>query len=487
MSQSSAFVMDLSQWCTENHATPHGLDASKLRCHPHQITTDSREIPENGIYIPLQGEHFDGHDFILQSLEAGARVSFCQKEVYAAHAHEPDWKHLPLILVDDTLKAFQSLAHTWRRQLNIPVIAITGSSGKTSTKEILKQVFARDFKVHATPANWNNEIGVPKTLLMLTPEHDLCLVEMGMRGLGQIQELCEIAAPDYGVITNIGPVHLGELGSQEAITQAKWELADYLFDHVKSKTTPCLVINGDNLFLQSQYKKLPMAQQKQVARVGQAEDNELRLLESISIADDPQLASQQLRYQYRQGSVQTLTIDLLGIHQALNLLSGLMLLNVLQKPPLVDQILSIPRLSGRQESHPLPDGGCLINDTYNANPDAMRAAIGALKQLPGPHIAVLGMMGELGPDSETYHRRLGAYCAEQQLEHVVVVGEGAAGIMDGLSARQGTFCHDAQAAVAALTILYRSHPHASVLIKASRSARLEEVVNGFLAVLPCQT
>lgn len=485
MSQPSHFVIDLDQWCAENNATPHGLNASDLHCYAHQITTDSRELPENSVYIPLQGEHFDGHDFIVQSLNHGARIALCQNEVYAAHAHE--WKALPLILVEDTLKAFQSLANTWRRCLNIPVIAITGSSGKTSTKEILKQVFARDFNVHATPANWNNEIGVPKTLLMLTPAHDLCLVEMGMRGLGQIQDLCEIAAPDYGVITNIGPVHLGELGSQEAIIQAKWELADYLFAHVKAKATPCLVINSDNSFLQHQYEKLSASQQAQVARVGQAEGNDLRLLESTANTHNPQLASQHLRYQCAQGDVHTLGIDLLGMHQALNLLSGLMLLKMLDKPFLADQILSIPRLSGRQENHRLPGGGLLINDTYNANPDSMRAAMGALKQLPGPHIAVLGMMGELGPDSEIYHRQLGAYCAEQAVDHVVVVGAAAAGIMDGLSTDQGTFCDDAAAAIAVLKSLDVTYPRASILVKASRSARLEAVVNGLLTILSCPT
>ena len=145
MSQPCAFVMDLRQWCTENNATPHCLPPSERHCHPRQITTDSREIPENGVYVPLQGVHFDGHDFITQSLSEGARLAFCQKDVYAAHAHDPQWQTLPLILVEDTLKAFQSLAYSWRRKLNTPLIAITGSSGKTSTKEILKQVFARDF------------------------------------------------------------------------------------------------------------------------------------------------------------------------------------------------------------------------------------------------------------------------------------------------------------------------------------------------------
>lgn len=481
-SQPSAFVIDLYPWCEENNAIPRGLDAATLTCRPDQISTDSRTLIHGGIYVPLRGENFEGHDFILQSLEAGASLSFCERDFFAQQqSTDPRWEKAPLILVDDTLKAFQSLAHTWRRLLNTPIIAITGSSGKTSTKEILKQVFARDFNVHATPANWNNEIGVPKTLLMLTPAHDLCLIEMGMRGLGQIQELCEIAAPDYGVITNIGPVHLGELGSQGAIVQAKWELAEYLFAHAQAPN--CLVINTDNPFLKAQYAQLPAAQQQRVACVGQAENNDLQLIKSSS--DSQHL--QHLHYQYHQGEIHSLSLDLLGTHQALNLLSGLMLLHLLGKPPLTKQTLSIPRLSGRQETHTLPaNGGTLINDSYNANPDSMRAALEALQQLPAPHIAVLGMMGELGPDSELYHRQLGAYCAKQGINHVVVIGQAAAGIMEELPVHQGSFCQTPEEAIALLHQLNAKFPQASILVKASRSARLEEVVNGFLSALPCQ-
>ena len=247
------------------------------------------------------------------------------------------------------------------------------------------------------------------------------------------------------------------------------------------------MINSDNTFLQQQYETLAPPQQERVARIGQAAHNDLRLLDSVTHTSGIQEAVQHLRYQFREGPSRTISLDLLGMHQALNLLSGLMLLAILKQPPLDEQTLTVPRLSGRQEHHQLPRGGRLINDSYNANPDSMRAAIGALKQLPGPHIVVLGFMGELGPDSDNYHRQLGQHCAEQGLEHVVVVGQGAAAIMDGLSDSQGTFCEDAKAAAAVLNSLYQAHPGASFLIKASRSARLEAVVSEFLTELPCQT
>lgn len=482
MSQSR--TIPLLQWCQSQGAKPQHLHLESLSLFPQQLFTDTREAPAEGVYLPLRGEHFDGHAFLTQALQAGALWAFCEKAYYQAHAEE--LAALPLMLVEDTLVALQTLARSWRRELGVPVIAITGSSGKTSTKEILKQVFARDFHVHATPANWNNEVGVPKTLLGLTENHSLCLVEMGMRGAGQIRELCDIAEPDWGVITNVGPVHIGELGSQEAVTQAKWELAVYLLERWGFQH-PRLVINGDNAFLAQAYACLSAREQQAVVRVGTNPLFEVALGESQPVLDAEakspgETALQQVTYAHRGETPHTLYLDLLGQHQALNLLSGLMLLRLLQNADLPDQmVLRIPRLSGRQETHELPHAGLLINDAYNANPDSMRAALQALTQLPGPHLAVLGMMGELGEKAPAYHQELGAYCATLPLKKVVVVGTGAQAILAGLSPEQGLFCEDAAQAVASLRDLYARWPGSRILVKASRSAHLEDVVQGFLA------
>lgn len=470
-------MIPMVRWLEEQEAQLHGLDLEQAFLFPNDVFTDTREIPDAGVYLPLRGEHFDGHTFLGQALANGARWAFCERAYY--QAHQESLVHLPLILVDNTLVALQTLARAWRRELGIPVIAITGSSGKTSTKEILKQVFARDFNVHATPANWNNEIGVPKTLLGLTEAHSLCLVEMGMRGAGQIRELCEIAEPDWGVITNVGPVHIGELGSQEAVTQAKWEMADYLFERW-GFDAPRLVINGDNAFLAQQYALLSSEQQRAVARVGTHANMEMQLCESH--VEQGTVPVQHVRYALQgASSLRDIQLDLLGTHQALNLLCGLMLLQLLGCPPLDPQLLQVPRLSGRQESHDLPQGGVLINDAYNANPDSMRAALQALMQLPGPHVAVLGMMGELGENAADYHRDLGAFCAQLPLKKVIVVGEGARQMMDGLQAEQGVFCENAAEAVTVLQRHYAEWPGSRILVKASRSARLEDVVQGFLS------
>lgn len=236
-------LLNLKTWIEQQNAVClNPLPVSEI--DPQAISTDTREITSGSVFIPLVGDKFDGHRFLVQAFEQGASLAFCSQNHY--EAHQDELSGLALILVEDTLNAYQSLATFWRRLLKIPVIAITGSSGKTSTKEILNQVLTPFFKVHRTEANFNNQIGVPKTLLALRPEHQVAIVEMGMRGLGQIAELCEIAQPDYGVITNIGPVHLSELGSMENIIRAKWELADYLQAHQGT-----LSINHENTHLRA--------------------------------------------------------------------------------------------------------------------------------------------------------------------------------------------------------------------------------------------
>ncbi len=465
MSESPSF--DLMAWASEYGATGKALspdvETALRQITPQQLCTDTRELKAGDIYVPLKGEHFDGHHFIEQAFEAGAVLALCA-------ADAPLETQRPVLRVDDTLKAFQDLARQWRRQCNVTVIGITGSSGKTSTKEILKQIFARDFKVHATPLNWNNEIGVPRTLLGLTPEHEVCLVEMGMRGEGQIQELCVIAEPDYGVITNIGPVHMSELGSQEAITRTKWELADWVMQYEGSR----LVINTENSILKEQYQALPPDERSQVITISRDPQSTYSLL-SLSASGHSQTPTQRIVYRTPQQEECALTLDLLGEHQALNALCGVALLHLLGHQLEKDSHIEVPRLSGRQENTTLATGAVLINDAYNANPDSMRAALNVLNQLRAPRLAVLGFMGELGPDSERYHRELGAFCQELNLAALVVVGDNARGILEGFG-HSGIFCEDIPEAASALEALLRAHPQARVLIKASRSVALERVI-----------
>lgn len=428
---------------------------------PSRICTDSRILLPEDSYLPLKGESFDGHVFLESALQQGATLAFCES---AWFEQNPALAGAPLILVEDTLVAYQSLANAWRRELAIPVVAITGSSGKTSTKEILKQVLAPFYQVHATEQNFNNEIGVPKTLLALQAHHQVCIVEMGMRGLGQIKELCEIAEPDMGVITNIGPVHLSELGSQANIVSAKWELADYLALH-----NGCLILNLNNALLEQQAKLF----NGKLIRCGSAINADFRLIECWRQGDH-----QQIKYADSQAEHQ-LSLDLLGEHQALNLLCALGVLSELGHTLPEKYCLEIPRLFGRQQTYVFAKGPTIINDAYNANPDSMRAALSVLAQEPGRRIAVLGTMAELGPDAERFHKELGAYCAELELDWVFVIGEPARSILAGLGALKSRFFESSETAVEALQQVLTEDD--KVLVKASRSAGLEKVVQALAA------
>ncbi|MCY7274377.1 MAG: UDP-N-acetylmuramoyl-tripeptide--D-alanyl-D-alanine ligase, partial [Phormidesmis sp. CAN_BIN44] len=180
------------------------------------ITTDSRHVKPGDIFLALRGETFDGHEFVSQALEQGAIAAIVDSQFQSSD--------LPLLTVEDTLRAYQAIAHWWRHQFDIPVIAITGSVGKTTTKELIAGVLSRFGNVLKTQANYNNEIGVPKTLLELSQEHDYAVVEMGMRARGEIALLSQIASPTIALITNVGTAHIGRLGSREAIAEAKCEL-----------------------------------------------------------------------------------------------------------------------------------------------------------------------------------------------------------------------------------------------------------------------
>lgn len=447
--------IDLARWLQENGASSH---ASVETLHPDELTTDSRQLRSGSVFLPLSGENFDGHAFLAQAFAQGARLAFCARAYFAAHA--ASLAGLPLILVEDTLAAYQSLARAWRRRLDVPIVAITGSSGKTSTKEILSQVLSPFFSVHRSEANYNNEIGVPKTLLALRPGHQVCIVEMGMRGLGQIRQLCQAAEPDYGIITNIGPVHLSELGSLENIARAKWELAEWL------EPQGLLVINSENEWL----RELSASYSGRQLRCGKQAQDDLQLLES-----KPHGEGQSIRYRRGDSAPVTLSLDLAGEHQALNLLCCLGVLQALGRHLPDGESLSVPRLFGRQQRIELSSGLVLINDAYNANPDSMKAALSVLAAAPARRIAVLGKMAELGPDAERYHRELGELCQDLELDRVYVVGPEAKGICSGLASVPCEYFDDKQALIQALKSGLQAGD--TVLFKASRSASLEEVAD----------
>lgn len=452
-------LLDLNAWLdTQKHSLCALTRAQLPAVRRTEISTDTRQLKAGALYIPLRGEKFDGHHFLKRAYEQGAALLLCEESYFEQHPQ--DLAELPLICVPDTLRAYQSLARFWRRQWGRPVIAITGSSGKTSTKEILAQVLSPFYRVHRTEANFNNEIGVPKTLLSLPADSDVCIVEMGMRGLGQIAELCEIAEPSHGIITNIGPVHIGELGSQENVAQAKWELAQAL------AADGVLALNHDNRWLAQ------LSQEFTGKLISCGRTGKLRLEHCAPLADH---TGQDIHYVLPgETQTRTLQLDLEGEHQALNLLCCLGILSALGHSLPEGHRIEVPRLFGRQQERNI-QGITLIHDAYNANPDSMKAAIDVLARRPGRRIAVLGLMGELGPEAEKFHREVGAHCEAAQLDRVYAVGAEAQAILEGLNQVEAQGFESKADAITALTQAFQAGD--VVLFKASRSAGLEEVID----------
>lgn len=414
-----------------------------------RINTDSRGIGKGDVFLALRGERFDGHEFVEQAIAQGAVAAIVDHALPLA---------VPQLIVSDSLVAYQQLAHWWRNQLDIPVIAVTGSCGKTTTKELISAVLSRYGNVLKTQANFNNEIGVPKTLLELRPDHDFAVVEMAMRGPGQIALLAEIAAPTLGVITNVGTAHIGLLGSEEAIAQAKCEL---LAEMPKTSTA---ILNADNLRLMETAKTVWRGQTLTYGLeggdiTGTWQDSDTLEVEGLK-----------------------LPLPLAGRHNASNYLAAIAVAQVLGLDwQSLQQGLTVELPPGRAKQYQLPDDIVVLDETYNAGLESMMAALALLAQTPGNrHLAVLGTMKELGTRSPEFHRRIGETARHLNLDYLLVLVDDpeAAEIATGA---QGIGCElfsSHQAICSRLLELVKGGDR--ILFKASHSVGLDQVVQQFL-------
>ena len=377
-------------------AEPLHLPTDLFQSSIHGVTTDSRNLKPSEIFLALSGDNFDGHRFAEKAVKQGA---------IAAIVTHPLDAPIPQLRVKDTLVAYQRLGQWWRQQFQIPIIAITGSVGKTTTKELIAAVLGTAGSVLKTEANYNNEIGVPKTLLGLTSSHDYAVIEMGMRGPGEIAELTQIARPTISVITNVGTAHIGRLGSREAIAQAKCELLAYM------PSDSLAVLNADN----------PL------------------LLETAQTVWQGPLVTYGLESGDLQGSLvdeQTLGVEgtefplpLPGAHNALNYLAALAIARHLHLDlaPL-QQGLTLQLPTGRARKLTLPNDVVILDETYNAGLESMQAALHLLAQTPGQrHIAVLGPMKELGDYAPELHRQVGTLVQQLNLDQLLILDIGPEG------------------------------------------------------------
>ena len=433
-------------------------DPTTLAWTFEHISTDSRALQPGDLFIPLRGERFDGHDFLDAAVSVGVAGALIARD-WAGYVPE----QLATVVVDDTLSAYQQIALAWRRQLHCPVVAVTGSAGKTTTRELIKACLSPLGAIESSVGNENNDIGVPRTMLRSNSSHAGLVLEMGMRGLGEIHRLSVCAEPDVAVITNIGTAHIGRLGSRAAIAQAKCEITDRL------KPSGLLVIPAGDPLLEAEVSRVWSGRVQRVAlsddplEPGTPAPDWVAQLQGQSI----ELASQGLK----------LTNPLEGRHNARNFLLALAAAQELgvTAEQLRDLSVSLPGGRARRLSI---NGVSVLDETYNASPEALLASLELLKQQPGGHrYAVVGTMLELGDQSLSLHRQVGEKAAALELDGLVVVAEEpeASALMQGAAGLSKLVCvASPEAAAEPLKQWLRPGDH--VLLKASRGIALERLI-----------
>ena len=430
-----------------------------------RVVIDSRLVAPGDLFVAIIGERHDGHDFIPQAAAAGARAFVASRPMEVPAG-------LSAVFVGDTVAALGAIARHHRRRFDLPVVAVTGSTGKTTTKEMIAAIGGVRRRVARTEGNLNNEIGLPLTLLSLSPGDELLVVEMGMRGPGQIAALAAIAEPQVGVVTNIGLTHLELLGSQEAITAAKGELVAAL------PASGTAVLNADDPRCLSLARKT----RARVLRFGLGEGAEVR---AVDLAGDPEGSSFTLRAP--EGVAFPVRLSVPGLHQVRNALAAAAAALAVGCGPeeIRAGLAGFGLRRGRGAAVEATGGWTVIDDTYNANPASMEAALAVLaaRSPRGRRIAVLGDMLELGPASGEAHRAVGHLAARAGVALLLTFGREARGI--GLGAVSAGLPPDAvrhyenkEELLADLRETLR--PGDLVLVKGSRGMRMEEIVSGLL-------
>ncbi len=416
------------------------------------ICTDTRNLQTGDAFLALRGEHFDGHRFAEIAFKKGAVVLIVDTPLTALSVQK-----IPHLMVSDTLMAYQRLAYWWRNQFTIPIIGITGSVGKTTTKELIAGMLRVYGRVHKTQANYNNEIGVPKTLLELRSEHDYGVIEMAMRGRGEIALLSQMSRPTIGLITNVGTAHIGRLGSREAIAEAKCELlAEMPADSVA-------ILNHDNPLLLETAAKVWQGETITYGLEGGDMTGKIRDFQVLDVEG------------------MQFPIPLSGRHNALNYLAALAVAKVLRLDwsLLLDGItVNLP--SGRSQRYDLNSDVVVLDETYNAGLESMLAALQLLKDTEGKrYLAVLGTMKELGEKSAELHEKVGKTVKDLGIDHLLILvddGEAEA-IAEGASGVKTDCFSTHEALLKELLSIVTSGDR--ILFKASNSVGLNRVVQTF--------
>ena len=448
-------------------ATDAEVHSGKLRGNdtiPH-ITTDTRKIAAGDLFIALRGENFDGADFAADALHKGAAAVLVNAPLSASVQKNLKKEKGTVLIVPDTLKAYQEIAHAWRMKFDIPVVAITGSNGKTTTKDLTAAVLSGRGAVCRTAANYNNEVGLPLTLLGITEDDTAAVVEIGMRGLGQIAALAPVAAPNIGIVTNVCEVHMELLGSIENIAKAKAELVEAI------PAGGTVLLNADDERVAAM--RSMAADGVRVLTYGLGADADIR-------AEALRLAAGGAQFMVTWGNERhDYSIPLAGRHNVSNALAALAAGFVLGCTPQEMQA-GLRTLTPTKMRYEVYEIGArrFINDAYNASPSSMCAAIETTASLyHGRRIAVLGDMLELGAAAEEAHREIGKRVAELGFAALVTYGEQARWMHKAAEAAGCSVCYHAESHEAAAKYLREMLVDGdTVLFKGSRGMKMEQII-----------
>ena len=375
------------------------IDLYDLFIHNPQITTDSRNCPKGSIFFALKGDKFDGNQYAGKALASGC--------VYAVIDNPDYYIGERTILVDNVLKTLQQLAHHHRKVLGLPIIGITGTNGKTTTKEILAAVLSTKFNLLYTEGNFNNHIGVPLTLLRLTHDHEMAVIEMGASHPGDIKELVDIVHPNYGIITNVGRAHLEGFGSFEGVIRTKGELYDYI-----RRSKGKIFIKKENEYLQSIAKGI-----EQIT-YGNGDD---AFASGQVVSCDPFLV-----FNWKQqGKLHTVETHMIGSYNLDNVLAAVAVGRFFKIPAeRISRAIAAYEPTNNRSQFKKTDNNELIIDAYNANPSSMKVALDNFITMPvQPKAIILGDMRELGPTSDELHAEVVAQIKKGQFDKVFLCGE----------------------------------------------------------------
>ncbi|HUY02297.1 MAG TPA: UDP-N-acetylmuramoyl-tripeptide--D-alanyl-D-alanine ligase [Rhodocyclaceae bacterium] len=431
------------------------------------VCTDSRSVGAGALFIALKGEHFDGHDYVAAALQAGAAAALVEASWVEAHRVQG----LPLLAVTDTRLALGELAASWRGRFELPLIGVTGSNGKTTVKEMCAAILREQARadgldpagaVLATEGNFNNDIGMPLMLLKLNAGHRAAVIEMGMNHPGEIDYLTDIARPTVAIVTNAQRAHLAGLGSIKAVALAKGEIFSGL------SADGVAVINGDDAHA-ALWRELAGAHRVIGFSVEGAADA------VVTAQVTPLAFGSRLQLATPAGAA-AVALPLPGRHNAANALAATAacLAAGADLAAVVAGLSAYTGAKGRLQRLQAENGATLIDDSYNANPDSMRAAIDVLAALPGKKILVLGDMGEVGPAAAQFHDEVGGYAKSMGIDRLLAVGELTATAVRNFDGGASHFKN-----VTALIEVLRGllDANTTVLVKGSRFMKMERVVH----------